>query len=190
MGALPVVQQVLRDGWNTLTFTGASGSSPEFLAEKIGFRLQGMWRFDAITQSFSDVYRPDAPIPSLNTLTTLNGRDALFVLVEGGPITVTLTAILPVPGNVRVVSVASGWTMLAYTGTGTIGVESLLGTLTGTIDSAWRFDTNEQRWLGYFPGFAFLTDFDTVSALDVLFIRTSGSGGTVVITETDLPPLA
>ena len=106
-----------------------------------------------------------------------------MVLVTGGPITITTTAVIPVPGDIRSIGLQPTWTMFAHTGEDGVSVAGLLGGFSGTVVSAWVFNSDQQRWLAYFPGFLFLTEFTTVDHLDVLFVRVGSGSGVVTITE-------
>ena len=165
----PVLVTVsLVGGFNAVVFTGADATPIAEVAEAIGPALKAVFRFDASGQRHLS-YRPDAPIPALNTLVVVNQRDVLFVLLApGANATFTWPDLLP-DGSVTV-SLPPGYTFIGYTGADGAAIGTLLAATPG-VSAAFLFEILAQSWLVSRPGQpSFLSSFLTADRLSGLFI--------------------
>jgi hypothetical protein len=163
---LPLVRQTVSSGFSPLIYTGSESATAAALAAGLGSRVIGIWRYDAVSQSFQS-FRPAAPA-FVNTLAEIQPRDALLVLLRaGGDVSFETLALVPAP---RSVSLTAGWNQLAYTGAdGTAVMDLFAG---HAVESVWRFDIASQSWQAhFFGGPSFLQAFEIVDANDLLFFR-------------------
>ena len=108
--------------------------------------------------------------PALNTLTTVNQRDVLFVSLDGvGGEMFTWPDLLP-GGGVEVL-LPPGFTFVGFTGAdGSVVGDLLVGGV--PLSALFRFDVGSQTWLTNRPGRpAFLSNVTTVDRLTGLFVR-------------------
>jgi len=108
---VPTATRDLFAGWNPVTYTGGTGTPLAELAGRVGAALESIWRYDAATARW-DVYVVGAP-GFVNTLTTLEHRDAIFLRLRSGQ-TVTWEdrGLIAAPFGERRVMVNPGWTLV------------------------------------------------------------------------------
>ena len=178
---LPQVTWEMAAGWNALTFTGGSGTPTENLAAAIGGSVIGIHRYDAATLAWHS-FIVGAPA-FLNTLTTVNQRDPLFIQIAVGTSTFNFTTadFVPHGGAARTVQVVEGSQIFGWTGP----FATPAGTLfTGDLDATpiFKWDAATQGWISFQPGLpAAVNGFLTVNRLDIVSISGPPGGSGQVI---------
>ena len=171
---LPTVTFQLAGGLNSITFTGPSGTAAADVASEIGVSLATMFVFDAPTQDWL-TFLPAAP-PQVNTLQTLNQRDALILRVDPGPTTWTETDIIPDPSGARTVSLIPGLNPIGFTGASGSDIAQLLAPVASAVESASRFDAQTQLWQTYLPAAPpQVNTLSVVNRLDMVYVRVAGA---------------
>ena len=156
-------------GFNAIVFTGADGTPVVEIGDAIGPDLDTIFRFDADNQIW-ETYRPDAPLPLLNTLNTVNQADVLFVqLADGASTTLTLLDFLL--AGPAAVDLAPGFTYVGFTGEDGTAMSDLLAGLPAGVDVVFRFNSGAQQYDTFRPRQLFLSTFTSTDRLDGLFIR-------------------
>ena len=155
-------------GFNAVVFTGADGTPAEDVAAAVGPGLDSIFRFDAASQGWL-VFRSDAPIPALNTLSVINQRDALFLrLFPGATAAFAWPDLLP--GGAADAILQAGFTFVGYTGAEGISVNTLIANTPG-ITALFLFNEESQQWRANRPGQpSFLSNFFAVDRLRGLFV--------------------
>ena len=155
-------------GFNAVVFTGADGTPAEDVAAAVGPALDSILHFDAASQGWL-VFRSDAPIPALNTLSVINQRDALFRrLFPGATAAFAWPDLLP--GGAADAILQTGFTFVGYTGADGIAVNTLIANTPG-ITALFLFSEESQQWRANRPGQpAFLSNFFAVGRLRGLFV--------------------
>ena len=153
-------------GWESVVYTGSNGMLASELADLIGPALTIMLRFDA-GQGIWLTFRPDAPIPQLNTLSALNQGDALFLRLNG-PATLTLPDLLL--AGATSTELRPGFTFVGFTGADTTELADLLALLPA-ITGAFVWGQPAQAWLAFRPGQPiFLSGVTSVDRLTGIFL--------------------
>ena len=162
------VTQLLSPGFTALVFPGLDGTSAADIAAAMDPDLDAIFIFDAADQIYR-VYRPDAPIAALNTLTTVNQREVIFVSI-GGVVGGTFTWPDLLPGGEVELPLPPGFSFVGFTGANGSVLAALL--MEDVLLSAlFRFEVSSQTWLTNRPGQpAFLSNFTTVDRLTGLFV--------------------
>ena len=155
-------------GFNAVVFTGADGTPAEDVAAAVGPGLDSIFRFDAASQGWL-VFRSDAPIPALNTLSVINQRDDLFLrLFPGATAAFAWPDLLP--GGAADAILQAGFTFVGYTGAEGISVNTLIANTPG-ITALFLFNEESQQWRANRPGQpSFLSNFFAVDRLRGLFV--------------------
>ena len=171
---MATVTHRLVGGLNSITFTGASGTFAADIAAEIGASLEALLRFDAPSQSWL-TFLPAAP-PQVNTLKTLNQRDALILRVTpGAQVQWTDTDIIPDPSGTRTVVLVPGLNSIGFTGADTTDIAELLRPVADSVESAARFDTQTQTWQTFLPAAPpAVNTLRELNRLDVVYIRVRG----------------
>ena len=157
-------------GFNAVVFPGADTTPIEDVAAAIGTALDAVFRFDAGTQTWL-VYRPDVAVPALNTLSTVNQRDVLFVLMLAAVSAVDLTwpdmlGVGPVSAEL-----APGFTYVGFSGAVGTSLADLLADAPPGVSAAFRYDAAAQGYDVFRRGEpAFLSTVTSADRLDGLFI--------------------
>ena len=173
-------------GFTAVVFPGLDDTPVDEVAAAIGPELNAIFVFAAAKQRYR-VYRPDAPIPALNTLATVNQRDVLFVSLEGsGGASFVWPDLLP--GGGLEVTLPPGFTFVGFTGGDGTALSDLVGD--ASLGVIFRFDATTQAWLTYRPGQpAFLSSFSTADRLTGLFVvNESGDAATLSWDEVGAMP--
>ena len=172
---MSTVTHLLAGGLNSITFTGASGTFAADIASEIGASLETLLRFDAPSQSWL-TFLPAAPA-QVNTLKTLNQRDALILRVTpGAEVRWTDTDIIPDPSGARTVVLVPGLNSIGFTGADATDIAELLKPVADSVESAARFDTQTQTWLTFLPAAPpAVNTLRELNRLDVVYIRVRGA---------------
>ena len=152
--------------FNPVTFAGVSGTSAADFAAQFGDGLQSMWRFDAATQQWLN-FIAGAPA-RVNTLATLNSRDALL-LKTAQTAAVQQIDFIPRTGVARSVALQPGRNLVSYTGGGD-DIAALTSGIQG-LRTVSVLDARGQRWLVFVQGAPpQVNQVSTLSRLDAVFI--------------------
>ena len=149
------------------------------LADLIGPALIAILRFDP-DQDTGLIFRSDAPIPQLNTLSQ---GDALFLRL-------TAAATLTLPNLLLFATIDAplgpGFTYIGFTGANATQLADLLDGLP-QITAAFVFDQLSQAWRPFRPGQpAFLSSVTSVDRLTGIFLF-NDSASTQVLSWDQLP---
>ncbi len=170
----------LHPGWNLIGWRG-SGAIEAALAPIAG-SIAAVFAYDEGAQAFRR-YAPDAP-PSLNTLTTLQPGDGLFIQVTA-PTGVHWA--LPPVGAPQTIAIAAGFNLVAWTGDHRPVAEAVTG-IADVLLGVYAFDAAAQRYREYRPdGPAFLSDLQTLEPGQAIWVQARAPALWEAVT-TDLQP--
>ena len=169
--------QVLRDGWNLVTFTGPADTPAAEIAAAFGPALESIWHFDVASESWR-VFAPANP-SAVNTLTTLDHRAVLFLRLRSEVFIAWRTGgLIATPSGEREVILQQGWTMVPFTGPSGTAVAALFGPTViepGALAGVFAFDSQTQRWRAFrpelLPLFAHRNSLGSLERLTPLFIQ-------------------
>ncbi|MDP6604933.1 MAG: hypothetical protein QF664_01550 [Dehalococcoidia bacterium] len=178
---------LLTGGLNPITFTGASGTTPQAIAAAIGAPLENLLTFDGSTQTFRG-FVPGAP-SIFNTLDQLTQRGALFLRVAEGEVVEWVDTDIVVSDNgERSVPLIPGLNAVGFTGDDGAPIAELLSDAGAGVISASHFDTSLQQWLTFVPGApVFANTLRVLDRLDVVFVRYSGPSVMWMLPEAAAP---
>ena len=171
---LAVLTPALVTGFNVVVFPGENGTPVEDVAAAVGSDLETIFRYDPVAPGW-DSYSPDAAIPALNTLSQVNQRDVLFLLIaEGSAASLTWPDLLfaePVS-----LDLLPGFTFVGFTGADGTQLADLLSSLPPDVKTVFRFEPNDQQYGGFLRGQPpFISDFTSADRLDALLIVNDGA---------------
>ncbi len=184
LGQLPVVTRGIGPDFNVVPFTGPNGTVVADFVASISAAVDSVWRWDETGQAWQS-FIVGAPA-FVNSLQSLQERDALFVrLVGGGLVSHTASGLVGGGGEAEV-ALPPGFTFLTFNGPARSSVADLLGQ-DPSLTRAFLFNQETQQWLAFFAGQpASLSGFTLIDRLDAIFIfNSSDAPVTILVPEVD-----
>ncbi|MCZ6706489.1 MAG: hypothetical protein O7A71_00885, partial [Chloroflexi bacterium] len=174
-----MVDVVLAGEWTAIVYPGGESIAAADLADQIP-GLLSMWAWSAGDQAWLS-FRPGlSNAQLLNTLTTIDPGQALFIRREGGaPATISLPDELSGPTTHTLVQ---GWTFIGYAG-GTALVVDVFAGAAPPVAAGFRFDGGSQQWNGHHFGVvdAVNAGFLELQRLTAVFVFNPGSAQTITV---------
>ena len=172
-----VGQSVLSQGWVTLPFNGASGTTPQSFVRELDNAITSLWRWDALTQSWDGW---SAGSGSLG-LDSLRNGDVLMAFVPlSRRVSYSPVALLDHPPARGNLIIPPGYSFQIFGGETSRSLPSLLGNQASLVPVLYRWDVQAQNWNYFLAGRQPLASvpipwFDVINPGDVVFIFNTAS---------------
>lgn len=158
-------------GWVMLPFNGATGTSPASFRRSLGNAFSSLWVWDASSQSWLGW----SPSSSSSGLTRLTQGDVVFAYVPSArSVSYSPSSLLEPTSSRGSRSVGSGYSLLAFAGTSSTSLSSLLNSQAANIRLVFRWNNASQSWSYFIPaGRPIVTTaewFDTINPGDTVFV--------------------
>lgn len=166
-------------GWVMLPFNGATGTSPASFRRSLSNAFTSLWVWDSGSQSWSG-WSPSSSSTSSSSsssseLTRLTQGDVVFAYVPSArSVSYTPSSLLEPTPSRGSRSVGSGYSLLAFAGTSSTSLSSLLNSQAADIRLVFRWNNASQSWSYFIPGGRPVATaaewFDTINPGDTVFV--------------------